>query len=63
MMGAYRYSISFNKIDNSLKLNDYTSLCDIMENSCLTWSNANVVIMQKSLINIFYKYTYKCWIL
>lgn len=42
MMGAYRYSISFNKIDSSLKLNDYTSLCDIMENSCLTWSNANV---------------------
>ncbi|WP_370967617.1 sugar ABC transporter permease [Enterobacter wuhouensis] len=44
--GAYGYFISFAKIGNSLKLNDFTSLYDVMDDGSLACSSANAVMMQ-----------------
>ncbi|MCS2169616.1 sugar ABC transporter permease [Scandinavium sp. TWS1a] len=44
--GAYGYFISFIKIGNSLKLNDFTSLYDVMDDGSLACSSANAVMMK-----------------
>lgn len=45
--GAYGYFINFIKIGNSLKLNDFTSLYDVMDDGSLACSSANAVMMQQ----------------
>lgn len=44
--GAYGYFISFIKLGSSLKLNEFTSLYDVMSDGTLACSSANAVMMQ-----------------
>lgn len=45
--GVYGYFISFAKIGNTLKLNDFTSLYDVMDDGSLACPSANTVMMQQ----------------
>ncbi|HFZ8993327.1 TPA: sugar ABC transporter permease [Citrobacter freundii] len=45
--GAYGYFMNFTKIGNSLKLSDFTSLFDVMDDGTLACPIANAVMMRK----------------